>query len=253
MEQYRPDRIENERTFHNTRFTNEVRDAQGKYYAAVKHGTARFEQQVLQAARDADVLEYGCGSAIQGCAVAEVARSVTGIDISDVAISGATAAADKKGLSNTRYLTMDAEALTFPDSSFDLVFGRGIIHHLDLGRSFKSISRVLRPGGRAIFWEPLGHNPVINKYRAMTPDARTPDEHPLLKADFEVAKRHFQVAELEFYGLATLLSVPLRDGRIGEWLLGRTAMLDRLLFRTNLRWFAWHAIVELRKLNHAHH
>src|SRR3546814_4334755 len=45
-------------------------------------------------------------------------------------------------------------------------------------------SRVLRPGGRAVFIEPLGLNPAIELYRRFTPSARTPDEHPLLRRDF---------------------------------------------------------------------
>src|SRR3546814_1101008 len=79
---------------------------------------------------------------------------------------------------------MNAEAMTFPDDSFDLVFGSGIIHHLDIDRAFGEIARVLRPGGRAVFIEPLGLNPAIELYRRFTPSARTPDEHPLLRRDF---------------------------------------------------------------------
>src|SRR3546814_13720576 len=74
---------------------------------------------------------------------------------------------------------MNAEAMDFPDDSFDLVFGSGIIHHLDIDRAFAEIARVLRPGGRAVFVEPPGLNPAIEIYRRLTPGAPPPAAHPL--------------------------------------------------------------------------
>src|SRR3546814_2369311 len=116
---------------------------------------------------------------------ATTARTATGIDISDVAIEKGRERARQKGFTNVRLEAMNAEAMTFPDDSFDLVFGSGIIHHLDIDRAFGEIARVLRPGGRAVFIEPLGLNPAIGLYRRFTPSARTPDEHPLLRRSEE--------------------------------------------------------------------
>lgn len=242
----RSSRIESEREFHNNRFSEEVREAQGKYYASIKHGSHRFERRVLELAQGADVLEYGCGAAIQGLQVARTAKSLTGIDISNVAVSDAEKAARDANISNASYHVMDAEEMTFPDNSFDLVFGRGIIHHLDLDLCFASIARVLRPGGTAIFWEPLGHNPILNRYRDMTPEARTPDEHPLLRKDFDLASKYFSLGGLKFYGLTTILSVPVRDSSLGNLLLRATAQVDRVLFATPIRWLAWHVLMEMK-------
>ena len=50
--------------------------------------------------------------------------------------------------------------MSFEDSKFDYVVGRGIIHHLDLTVSFRD-KTVLKPGGRAMFVEPLGANPLL--------------------------------------------------------------------------------------------
>jgi SAM-dependent methyltransferase len=244
-------RIEKERQFHNARFSEDVRDAQGKYYASIKHGAVDFEHRVKALGCGKDVLEYGCGSAIQGLEVAAIAKTLTGIDISEVAIANAAESAKNAGLINTKYVTMDAERMTFSNESFDLVFGRGIVHHLDLELCFSGIARVLRPGGIAIFWEPLGHNPVLNYYRDMTPEARTPDEHPLVRADFKLAERYFEVSQLRFYGLTTILSVLARDTELGDALLGATSAIDNLLFKSPMRWLAWYALVELRKPTNA--
>jgi SAM-dependent methyltransferase len=245
------DRIARERDFHNARFRDETREAQGKYYAAIKHGSRLFDERVRTLAVGADVLEYGCGNASQSCELARDARSVSGIDISEVAIEEARAKALAAGLANAVFETMNAEAMEFPDASFDLVFGRGILHHLDLDRSLSEIGRVLRPGGVALLWEPLGDNVFFNAYRALTPSARTPDEHPLREPDFDVARRWFGEVAVECFGLSSLLTVPFRDTRFGDVLLSVTSRLDRALFHIpKVKWQAWYCIMEMREPSH---
>lgn len=245
------DRIERERAYHNERFTEETRQAEGKFYFAIKDGATAFSDRVSELAVGARVLEYGCGNASQARALARVAKSVDGIDISDVAIAEASEIAKAEGLTNFRFQTMNAEAMTFEQGSFDLIFGRGIIHHLDLKRSFAELARVLAPGGSVLLWEPLGHNLAINAYRAVTPSARTPDEHPLLAKDFNLARGYFDDVGLKFYGLTSLATVPVRDTNLGEKLLRASAAVDQALFRVpGMKWQAWYTLIELRKPRH---
>jgi SAM-dependent methyltransferase len=58
-----------------------------------------------------------------------------------------------------------AEALPFPEGSLDRVFTRSVLIHADLPAALKEIRRVLKPGGRAVFVEPLTGNPLANLYR----------------------------------------------------------------------------------------
>ncbi len=242
------DRIERERAFHNERFGHEERRAQSKYYAAIRDGMDAFGARLRELAEGADLLAYGCGDTRSGLRLAPVARSVHGIDISDVAIAASRADAAAAGVTNIAYSVANAEAMDFADASFDLVYGSGIIHHLDLEKSFSEISRVLRPGGRALFWEPLGHNLLVNAYRVLTPNARTPDEHPLLKRDFDLAERYFGEVSTKFYGLTSLATVPFKNSQLGEGLFKLTTGIDRALFRVpGVRWQAWYAMIELSK------
>jgi len=241
------ERLERERDYHNQRFTEETREAQGKFYWAIADGATLFTKRVTELARGADVLEYGCARGDVSLDLAPLCRSITGIDISDIAVDAATHAARENGLSNTRFLTMNAEEMSFPNDSFDMIFGRGIIHHLDVERSFSEISRVLRPGGTALFWEPLGHNLFINAYRNATPGARTPDEHPLIKTDFDIAKRYFGDVSPSFWGLTSFLTIPVRDTPLGHRLLRMTAAVDRMLFAVpGFKWQAWYCLIELK-------
>lgn len=90
-----------------------------------------------------------------------------------------------------RFTLMDANRLKFPDESFDIVFGKAILHHLDLARALSEIRRVLKPLGRIVFSEPLGVNPVAKLVRLMTPQARTTDEQPLRKQELARIQEQF--------------------------------------------------------------
>jgi ubiquinone/menaquinone biosynthesis C-methylase UbiE len=178
------------------------------------------------------------------------AASVRGIDISPVAVEqAAQAAAREAGLQDAEFRVMDGEALDFPDDSFDVVYGSAVIHNLELDRAFAEIVRVLRPGGKAVFLEPLGHNPAINLYRRLTPALRTPDEHPLTRGDLELAASFFAAPDYRFYHLFSLAAVPLRLTRAFDRLLSGLDALDRTLFRVvrPARRLAWYVVMELER------
>ena len=168
-------RAEREREFHNEAFSKKVRESVGKYYTITHYSKKHFLDQLLPRCAGKQALEYGCGIDRFAEQLAAHGAEVTGVDISDVAIEMARERTAASGLSGLRYLVMDAEHLEFDDGSFDLVFGSGILHHLDLNRAYAEISRVLNGNGTACFIEPLGHNPIINLFRRFTPrSAGTP-------------------------------------------------------------------------------
>jgi SAM-dependent methyltransferase len=242
------DVIERERDYHNQRFTQETRESQSKYYFAIKHCTAEFERRVQRLAKNAVILDYGCALGDWALGLAPVAREVHGIDISDVAIAQATGRAAAQGLTNAHFAARDAHETGFADGYFDLVYGTGIIHHLDTEKSLAEVARILKPGGVAVFCEPLGLNPFINMYRSATPSARTEDEHPLVQTDHAIAHRLFRVNAWNFYGLTTLGSVALRNTPLGAAAFRAAAMLDGLLLRIpGLRWQGWYALIQLEK------
>lgn len=242
-------RLERERDFHNNRFTTENRQNQQKFYTALTNCFEDYRDRVQTYARNSDVLEYGCAKGEQSTQLATAIplRSLIGIDISDVAVAHANHVAQASGLKHLRFLTMNAEELSFPAGSFDLAFGSGIIHHLNTERAFSELSRVLRSGGKAVFVEPLGHNPMIQLYRSITPSARTPDEHPLKKSDFRLAGRHFAKMDICFYGLFSVAS-PFLGHKLGRVMLPALQGLDRTILRLPaIKWQAWFSVFSCHK------
>jgi SAM-dependent methyltransferase len=241
------DRKDAERRFHDDRYTEETRAGLAKYYTVLRASLGEFRDAARAAAAGADVLEYGCGAEPHALDVARDARSVVGIDLSPVAVEQATAAAAEAGLDHARFRVMDAEALEFADDSFDLVYGSAVIHHLDVARSLSEIARVLRPSGRALFIEPMGHNPAINLYRRLTPTLRTPDEHPLRMSDLRLASSFFRTVDYRFYHLFSLAAVPFRATRAFGRLLAGLDAFDRMLFAAvpPARRMAWYVVMTL--------
>ena len=89
------------------------------------------------------------------------------------------------------FLLMDAHKLAFADESFDMIFGGGILHHLDLSNTLEEIHRSLKQKGKIIFLEPLDINPISIIARYLTPNARTPDETPFRIRHFSAISEYF--------------------------------------------------------------
>ena len=226
------DRYERERAFHDERFAHDDRSA-NRFYAIDRASVAEFARRVTEIPADAEVLDYGCGSgAYAAIELARGGRRVTAVDLSPVALEQAQAAADRQGVGDRiEFREMNAEALDFADDRFDAVCGNGVLHHLDLERAYSEVARVMSPGGMGVFLEPMGHNPLINAYRRRTPEQRTPDEHPLLASDFELAGRWFGAVEPAYFSLLPLLTLPFGPARGSQRLVGRLDSVDRALFR----------------------
>jgi hypothetical protein len=64
---------------------------------------------------------------------------------------------------------------------------------------------VLKPGGRAAFWDPVKYNPAIEVYRRLAGAMRTEDEHPLRVRDFEAMQARFRHLEARGFWLSALL------------------------------------------------
>lgn len=204
---------------------------------------AFFVSRLAEWTPGADVLECGCHEgALAHLLDSFGPSSLTGIDISRRAIEEASA--ERGHLAE--YLVMDAAAMTFPDKKFDLVMGRAILHHLDFEQALLGIHRVLRPGGHAVFMEPLRSNPAAKLFRALTPKARTPDEAPLTAAQVRFGDNLFGVGSHFF---ANLASVPvgvvssLLVRSPNNWAMRTADVIDRALARTPVRY--WMRVVVL--------
>ena len=114
---------------------------------------------------------------------------------------------------------MQGECLAFADDSFDLVFGNAVLHHLDIATAAREIYSVLKPGGVAIFREPLGENRGLEWIRncpfRSSNHRHTEDEHSLLYRDVDTLRTVFPKVVFRESELLSVLGYLLRKAEVG--------------------------------------
>jgi len=165
--------------------------------------------QILEAlgdVRDRHICEIGCGSGILTLALLQKGALVTASDISLSEVKMAWKRNERYRKDRVSFHLMDAANLAFRDESFDFVVGISILHHVDLDQAAREIRRILKPGGHAIFTEPLAHNPLANLWRKMTPGLRSKNEWPLRYREIRRFASHFRSFHSREFACITLLS-----------------------------------------------
>jgi len=193
-------RLAREQEFHNEAFSKDKRSQTNKYYNSANKGKDYYHQVLWENIGKEKILLYGCGKGGPAMLLAKKGAVVSAIDISDWAIEESKRNAKKEQLA-IDFQVMDAENLSYSDNLFDKICGSGILHHLNVEKAYNEIRRTLKRNGKAVFFEPLGHNFLINLYRNFTPSLRTEDEHPLLMKDIELAKKYFKQVEVSHFNL----------------------------------------------------
>jgi ubiquinone/menaquinone biosynthesis C-methylase UbiE len=129
----------------------------------------------LQAAReraahslgpDAAVLDVGSGAGHLSFALAGLAARVVALDPAPGMLAIVREAAAARGLPQIETCKAAANALPFPDASFDLVCTRYSAHHwLDVPRALREIRRVVRAGGFILVIDLLGEDePLVDTH-----------------------------------------------------------------------------------------
>lgn len=119
-----------------------------------EYGSSAFEsyaQPLLDAAGlrpGQHVLDVACGPGIPSLMAAPLVAPggvVTGIDLAPGMVDIAKKKAEEKGLNNVVFQEGDAEALPFPDDSFDVVLcNHGLVHTTDRSKALNEMRRVLK-------------------------------------------------------------------------------------------------------------
>jgi SAM-dependent methyltransferase len=137
-----------------------------------------YAYHLLGDVRGKRIVDFGCGSGANAVQLANRGAHVWAVDISEDLIRlGQRRLAVNGRAGGAQFIVGSAHDLPLPDQSVDVVFGIAILHHLDLRLVSREVHRVLKPGGRAIFQEPVRNSAVVRFLRALIP-YRAPDISP---------------------------------------------------------------------------
>ena len=121
-------------------------------------GALRSLMQAVQLRPGEAILEVGCGTGVLDRWLARHTQGrnrIVGIDISAFFLREAVALAKKDGLENVvEFQEGSAEALPFPDASFDIAMSSTVIQRVDADKMLAEMVRVTKPGGRVAV---IGH------------------------------------------------------------------------------------------------
>lgn len=127
-------------------FDDPLRDAAERYYSSSEWKAVRR----LAGPSRGRALDVGAGRGISSYALARDGWRVTALepDPSDVVGAGAISKLSTESHLPVTVVGQWGESLPFPDASFDLVYGRQVLHHArSLPDLCAEMARVLKPGG----------------------------------------------------------------------------------------------------------
>lgn len=208
--------------------------------------------QWLGDVRGRRVLDFGCGNGWLSIILAKRGAIVDAFDLSSEAVRTATLRAQANAVGDRcTFRVGSAYEVPYGDGEYDLVIGQSILHHVsEKDTVARELARVLRPGGRAVFMEPLGDSMLLERARLVVPiESASPEDpeqwaHQFKFRELEPFRGAFQVRHQEFELLSRLRRVgPLRRFTDGLARIDRT-LLDRLPW---LRRFAGAIVIELTR------
>ncbi|MEM4336809.1 MAG: class I SAM-dependent methyltransferase [Candidatus Woesearchaeota archaeon] len=163
----------------------------------------RFIIKKLGNIRNKKILDMGCGAGEAAVYFAKKGANVIATDISQEMLSIVKNLA-KLYKVNVKTFKCPSHKTPFPNDSFDIVYAANLLHHVNIEETLKEVKRILKKGGIFVSWDPLGHNPIINVYRKIAKEVRTPDEHPLKMGDLKIFKKYFCSVEYKTTWFFTL-------------------------------------------------
>jgi ubiquinone/menaquinone biosynthesis C-methylase UbiE len=199
------------------------------------------------------VLDLACGVGFSSLELAQAGAEVIALDLSEQGLK-ITRQRAKAKKANITPLRSSVEQLPFADNSFDLIFAQNFLMHVSVETVGKECYRVLKPGGRVVFTEPLAHHPLVKLYRKFFSEYKDTAPRWTTLADMQKLAATFPTGASklkQFYFLSAVASLSAIQKRplLLQALFGVSSRVDNLLQNTLpfLRRYYWVAVMELEK------
>ena len=264
------DRIELEREFHDNWADSEDLAAIDVVHTneVCTAPEMRFITKSLGDLNGKSLLDIGCGLGEASVYFALKGANVTASDLSPGMLDFAQALAKKNDVSINTHLASAEDMLLKPEQTFDVIYAGNVLHHVDLEKTISQLMPHLKDGGIFVSWDPVAYNPIINVYRAMATEVRTPDEAPLGIKEIRTLKKSFSSVKLRYFWLTTLLifilmyvvqrrdpnkerfwKVVLKEGNKWAFLFKPLKLIDDILLKLipPLGLLCWNVVVIARK------
>lgn len=213
-----------------------------------------FARGKLGNIKNKTLLEVGAGRGLETTIFSQYGARVTAVDISTKVLELLQKRLNVPGKDSDVILRkMDIHNLDFPDNSFDLIYVNSVLMHVEFEKVIKEFYRVLRPGGKLVFVEPLSYNPLLNAYRRFCSDFSNIKPSYITKAKIDFMFPYFPRMTLHHFYFLTMLLFPICKSRLNNaavtFLRRICEMLDNLIFSVlqPVKRLAWMIVVTATK------
>ena len=142
-----------------------------------------YYYHLLSPLKGKEILEIACGNGKDASIAAVNDAQVYAYDVSEKSVELTRRRAGINGVSNNVHVETAAQIdHAFTGRQFDAIMGYAALHHLPLENLAQQIQHRLKPGGVAVFAEPVINSKTLNLLRKCIPYAleeMTEDEQPL--------------------------------------------------------------------------
>lgn len=200
-------------------------------------------------------MDLGGGLGLHGILLARRGARVIVTDMAVERLKALKKIAHQAGVAERmRFVAGQAEALPFQENSLDGGHTKSVLIHTELPAALREWRRVLKPGGRAWFIEPLNGNPLIRLYRnTLAPKIWKSITRYFDRASIEEVRRGFGgLIRKHFYltgACAFFWQYMCPSVKLWKRTLHWTSRLDRLLLRYFPGWglACWFIVLEVEK------
>ena len=196
-----------EQDFHN----KWAQDAKSNSIDVISYNTAQTSPELRYITRktgllnEKRILEIGSGLGETAVYFALKGAIVTATDLSPEMCNSVRKLAKQY---NTKVETIILKADDFAPLQhrrFDIIYISNTLHHVNIKKTMTSILPLLSQNGMFISWDPIKYNPIINVYRKIATNVRTPDEKPFSKDDINYVASFFKKVDVEYFWFTSLL------------------------------------------------
>lgn len=148
----------------------------------------------------------------------------------------------------------DCYKTLFESNKFDIIFGGGILHHLDIESVGKELNRILHIDGAAVFWEPIRETRIMDIIKKIVlfilnrkPSEETEDESPLSQKKINLLKPYFKIVNIRYFNVLSSAGLLINSKALNSFLL----WLDHLLIKyvPGFKKLGRAVVIELRQPN----
>ncbi len=233
-------------------FDSPVSLARMREWLVERYGDLAKAPWLAEHGRQPLLIDAGCGAGMSGLELlGPLVPSIRylAVDVSE-AVDVARRRFLERGLQGG-YLQADISNLPLPEGSVDLIFSEGVLHHTNSTEdALKSLARLLKPGGRFLFYVYRRKGPlreftddyVREKLQAMSPDEAWQAMEPLTQLGVSLGSLN---AEIDIPKPIDLLGIPagrINVQRLFYWHVAKIFYRDDLTFdemnHINFDWYA---------------